>query len=435
MILLQKHSQNLDTSDNQFGFKQKMSTSMCTFTLNETVSYYTKNGSSVYALFLDASKAFDRLNYIKLFEKLIAKGMCPVTVRVLLNMYMSQKIQVKWNGFISDAFGVSNGVRQGGILSPLLFSIYVDDLLIELKKSGLGCHIGNRFFGALGYADDIVILCPTKNALKKMIKICENYALEHDILFNGKKSQLLIFGEMQTQHVDIRVNGELVPLSENALHLGNYISTKNVFECIDYGISKFNSSFNYFMATFGKCQSLVKNRLFTQYCMSFYGSQVWPLWESNKLHDLCVKWRSALRRMLKLPGDTHCDLLPLITSQDPVNIQLKNRFIKFYKSVVNSDNDIVCYLARRMSFTYGSTMSKNLIEIMYDLNIDYWQLMNTSVNKVKHMYYNKWLSGIDEHYMAYAKVIYDMILMKDDIYVNDFDFYECDRVIRYLCTI
>ena len=59
-----------------------------------------------------------------------------------------------------------------------------------------------------------------------MIKICENYALEHDILFNGKKSQLLIFGEMQTQHVDIRVNGELVPLSENALHLGNYISTK-----------------------------------------------------------------------------------------------------------------------------------------------------------------------------------------------------------------
>ena len=72
---------------------------------------------------------------------------------------------------------------------------------------------------------------------------------------------------------------------------------------------------------------------------------------------------------------------------------------------------------------------------MYDLNIDYWQLMNTSVNKVKHMYYNKWLSGIDEHYMAYAKVIYDMILMKDDIYVNDFDFYECDRVIRHLCTI
>ena len=101
MILLQKHSQNLDTSDNQFGFKQNMSTSMCTFTLNETVSYYTKNGSSVYALFLDASKAFDRLNYIKLFEKLIAKGMCPVTVRALLNMYMSQKIQVKSSGMDS----------------------------------------------------------------------------------------------------------------------------------------------------------------------------------------------------------------------------------------------------------------------------------------------------------------------------------------------
>ena len=105
------------------------------------------------------------------------------------------------------------------------------------------------------------------------------------------------------------------------------ISSNNIFDCIDYGISKFNSSFNYFMATFGKCQALVKNRLFTQYCMSFYGSQIWPLWENNKLDDLCVKWRKAIRRMWNLPPDTHCNLLPLITSQDPVNIQLKCRFL------------------------------------------------------------------------------------------------------------
>ncbi|CAL4122699.1 unnamed protein product, partial [Meganyctiphanes norvegica] len=326
MILLQKHNLNLGTSDNQFGFKENMSTSMCTMVLNETAAYYVKNGSPVYTLFLDASKAFDRLNYVKLFEKLIAKGMCPITVRYLLNMYMTQKIQVKWNGIISDPFGVSNGVRQGGVLSPLLFSVYVDDLLTELKKSGLGCHIGNRYYGALGYADDIVLLCPTKEGLRQMIKICENYAFNHDIRFNGKKSQLLVFGGLSDQQIDIRVNDEPVPVSDNALHLGNFISTKNVYECIDYGVTKFNSSFNYFMATFGKCQKLVKNRLFTQYCMTLYGSQVWPLWDNNRLNNLCIKWRNALRRMWNLPPDTHCNLLPLITSQDPINIQLKCRF-------------------------------------------------------------------------------------------------------------
>ena len=94
---------------------------MSTFALNETVSYYTNNGSQVYALFLDASKAFDRLNYIKLFNKLLTKNMCPITVRLLLNMHLNQKIQVKWNHELSQHFTVSNGVRQGRVLSPLFF--------------------------------------------------------------------------------------------------------------------------------------------------------------------------------------------------------------------------------------------------------------------------------------------------------------------------
>ena len=142
-----------------------------TRSLNETISHYTNNGSQVYALFLDASKAFDRLNFIKLFNKLLNKKMCPITVRLLLNMYLNQKIQVKWNGILSEPFNVSNGVRQGGVLSPLFFSIYIDELLIKLKKSGFGCTIGSYYFGALGYADDVVLLCPTREGLRNMIRI------------------------------------------------------------------------------------------------------------------------------------------------------------------------------------------------------------------------------------------------------------------------
>ena len=93
--------------------------------------------------------------------------MCPLTVRLLLNMYTNQKLQVKWNGCISPKFNVSNGVRQGGILSPFLFSVYVDDLLVKLKNDAVGCHIGNHHVGVLGYADDLILLCPSVSGIKR----------------------------------------------------------------------------------------------------------------------------------------------------------------------------------------------------------------------------------------------------------------------------
>ena len=80
---------------------------------------------TVHVLLLDASKAFDRVNYCMLFQKLIDKGMCPLVVRLLLHMYTHQKLQVRWNDVISNQFSVKNGVRQGGVMSPLLFGVYM----------------------------------------------------------------------------------------------------------------------------------------------------------------------------------------------------------------------------------------------------------------------------------------------------------------------
>ena len=97
LITLEKEGSKLGTSDLQFSFKDGASTSLCTAMVQETASYYVNGGSNVYGLLLDASKAFDRVNYCKLFRTLMNRGVCPLYSRLLLNMYTNQKLRARWN--------------------------------------------------------------------------------------------------------------------------------------------------------------------------------------------------------------------------------------------------------------------------------------------------------------------------------------------------
>ena len=84
-------------------------------------------------------------------------------------MYVNQKCYVKWANELSEPFTVANGVKQGAVISSLLFSIYIDNLFKELKQLGLECHVGPTFVGAFGYADDVALIAPSLYALKKLI--------------------------------------------------------------------------------------------------------------------------------------------------------------------------------------------------------------------------------------------------------------------------
>ena len=85
----------------------------------------------------------------------------------------------------SDQFDITNGTRQGSVLSPYLFAAcYLDPLLVKLRKEALGCHIAGVWLGACGYADDICLLANNRLILQKMVTICENYGKEHNLIFS-----------------------------------------------------------------------------------------------------------------------------------------------------------------------------------------------------------------------------------------------------------
>ena len=170
-IIVDSHIDFLHTSDLQFGFKVNSSTSMCSTLLIESIQFYTERKSPLYVLYIDASKAFDRLCHSDLFLLLLKRRFCPVTLRLLFFIYRNQHIKVKWNNVYSKTVDIDNGVRQGGVISPLLFNVYIDNLFKKLKASELGCYINDTYVGALGYADDLALLAPSFTALKRMVII------------------------------------------------------------------------------------------------------------------------------------------------------------------------------------------------------------------------------------------------------------------------
>ncbi len=189
----------------QFAYKESYSKSLCSFLVTETIQYYQTRGSNVYMQLLDGTQAFDRVKYSKLLS-LIKKNICSLIIHLLLNMYLISTVVVSCNGVKSDQFKLWNGVKQGGVISPLLFPVYIDPLLQQLNASRLGCYMGDICSNAFAYADDIVVLSPTCNALRKM-RICEWYATNFSVNFNPNKCVLFFLSEFfyeQCKHRDVR---------------------------------------------------------------------------------------------------------------------------------------------------------------------------------------------------------------------------------------
>ena len=94
---------------------------------------------------------------------------------------------------------VTNGVNQGGILSPILFIVYMDVILLKLKESRMRCHIGSTFCGTLGYTVDVSLLCPTLSSLKVMLSIADEFGKQFNVTFNALKYQLLVYSDTDNQ--------------------------------------------------------------------------------------------------------------------------------------------------------------------------------------------------------------------------------------------
>ena len=142
---------------------------------------------------LDATKAFDRVEYCKMFKLLTEIGLPPVIIRLLLNMNTGYLAKIYWNGVYSNSFPVKMVQKQGCVISPVLFCCYIDKLLFNLDANGIGCFIDKMFVGGLAHVDDIVLIAPTSRVMRRILSTCYSFDDNFSIVFNAKKLICLIF--------------------------------------------------------------------------------------------------------------------------------------------------------------------------------------------------------------------------------------------------
>ncbi len=385
LIIIERYQEQLKTSELQFAFKKGHSTVMCHGLLKETVSYYLNRGSDIFCCMLDASKAFDRLRYDKLFELLRTRKFPPIIIRSLMDMYTRQKARTVWENSHSEYFDVTNGIRQGGIISPLLYTIYADELINRLEAEGIGCHIGHKYVGAPSYADDMTLVCPSVKGLQRMVDICAEYGMSYDVKYNEKKSVCIVFDRKREQKtVDIYLNGNKLECVQNVKHLGVYISNdmNNGYELIKKK-GNFIGTANHVLSKYGKMSSDTISRMIDTYCCHFYGSETWDL-KNSQFDSILTSWNISIRKAWKLPYRAHRYMLPILAGHNARDIVYK-KFINYYVSMLNSDNDIIASVTKRAASDARSWINVNMQKISLDWNIDIdYMLSGLPVNCPSH---------------------------------------------------
>jgi hypothetical protein len=430
-VILESHCDTLTSSDSQFAYKRNCSTTQCTWVAQETIHYYKNNNSDVYLCLLDCSKAFDKIRYDVLFSKLRDKGLSPLILRTIMFTYIHSRVRVKWNGIYSDSFNVLNGVRQGAILSPILFNVYIDELVLKLKKGKNGCWVGSEFYGCLIYADDIMLLAPTVTV-----------GTEKGLQFNEKKTVCIHFHnkahrDKNSNLPNIYLNGKSLKWCLQVKHLGHILSCCGDFKNdIAYRKGKFIACVNNILTEFAFAHPTTKIKLLQMYGTSFYGSCLWDLF-STAAEKLYISWNIAIRKLCNLPYRTHTRFLEPVSGISHLRYILKLRYITFVQSLMRSQNSLVQNILKYSITNHLSPSGLKLSRILneydicrlsdYVLHLPCLHSVFTAKYKAKHV--------LNEMECSHVSVIKDIVNCKEGIYTCCLLKEEMNDILHVLCEM
>jgi len=286
--------------EEQFGFRKGRGTRDAIGVLRAACERYMERKKGVWICFVDLEKAFDRVSWTRLMSILKDKGIDWKERRLIKNLYEQQRVIVRVNGKSSDEIKIERGVRQGCCISPILFNLYVEDMMDEFQRE-CGLKIGGECINCIRFADDMALLSDDleemKGLVKKLDEVCDRYGMR----INVKKTKIMSVGCEGETNVVIR--NSRIEKVDSFKYLGSWVtadgrSEKDIRTRI--GIAK---------VRFLKMKSILtssldlelRKRLCKCYVWSvfLYGSETWTIRKvDEKRIEAFEMW--LWRRMMKI---------------------------------------------------------------------------------------------------------------------------------------
>jgi hypothetical protein len=353
-----------------------------------------------------------------------------IFTRLLLVMYLLQSADVKWNNCLSRRFSLSNGVKQGAVLSAILYCFYTDGLFRLLRSRRNGCWLFNNYAGIVGYADDNWLLAPTRASLQDMINTCMEYATEHNLTFSTdvdpkkSKTKCMIFLQNQRTIEPLKLNQADLPFTNSAKHLGHFLDNTSCSIKKDMKVKRAMviQKNNELCQEFFSCHPTSKLKVNQIYNSSYTGCQLWDLFctEAEQLEN---SYNVSVRIMLGLPLNTHRYLIQPLANDIHVKQVFAKRFLQFCDKLEKSPKVAVRDTFEKVKANVKTTTGKNLVELGLLLNKPISDLSPHDAARV---------ADEDKFRINIIKELIDVKHGKLEVegFLDD----ELDQIVEFLCT-
>jgi len=393
--------------EEQVGFRSGYSTSDHIFTLHFVINMYLNKGKKLYGTFVDYRKAFDSIDRVALWRKLINSNINGAILRVIHNMYDMAKSCVKSGGNISDFFMCRNGVRQGENLSPLLFGLFLNDMIKYISSRYQGLSLFSNVIHEtnpdetvqmymklyiLLYADDTVILAESLDELQKALYAMESYCKENNLQVNVSKTKVIVFSKGKIRKLPkIVFNNIELDVVFSYIYLGVLFNYNGKFNSAQKNL--YDKASRAMFGLIAKCRRLrlpldIQLKLFDSVVkpIMLYGCEVWGPYSSDLANKLQLRF---LKIILGLRKTTTTTMVRGETGSFPLQCDIQQRVLNYWLNLVNFDNNRIskamynCMYEMHVTNVYSHPWIKYVKCKLDDLGLSYiFACQGKGVNKL-----------------------------------------------------